>query len=280
MLRAPRPATPAALACLLSIALAGAALADDIDACHQAVTTRVAAIKKARIAQLSRCLKFASYDDCAINGVRIAAEENSLRNRVADDTGPCAAALAAGSVLADFGPTSCAPEWNDCDVAVPTIATLDDLAECLVCQQQGYDLRIRATLGWPRPAPTDRDELRCTRTLGILGAFAVRKAAVDLSRCARGGAKPFDCPVDDADGTRLAGGLLKIERKAPRCRIDEGAAPGALANLCGGMAGDQDGITACFTSLARCLACRTANAALDQNQDCATFSTDPTCTGT
>lgn len=70
-----------------------------------------------------------------------------------------------------------------------------------------------------------------------------------------------------------------FDRKIANCGIDEGRAPDALANLCGGTSTDSASLSACFRGLARCLACRTVNAMLEQGQDCLAFSGVSDCDG-
>jgi hypothetical protein len=242
------------------------------DRCHQEILRGMAGIKKGRDGQRSRCLKFGNYDDCVETDSHTRVHENVMRNRVAGPSSPCVAAFDAGFDITDFGPASCPPEGNDCDLVVPSILDASDLAECLVCIEQGYDRRIRDALGWPRPLPGDPDERRCTRALAQFSAAAVKKAIRETAACARGGTKPFSCPVDVSDENRFGQALSTLAKKALQCGLEQGKAPGALANLCEGAAVDAAGLVECFRGLARCLACRGANAALGQGEDCNAFS--------
>lgn len=275
------------VAAALALAIAASAVPpapaaedDAADRCHQAIARGQAAVKRGRIAQVGRCLKSLAYDTCLETDSHTAIHENELRNHVSGASGECQAALDAGAVVADFGPAACESSWEDCDAEVPSVTTLDDLAGCLICQERGYDFEIRHELGLPRPAPADPDERRCTRRLARLVTTTIRKAVLDTALCARGGAKPFSCPVDTTTQSRFGKALAKFGRNVAACRVDEGKAPGALANLCGGTATDAAGLTLCFEGLARCLACRTANSALGQAEDCTALSGFADCDGT
>ncbi len=266
----------------LSIGVPHAALAVDADAvnrCHQDIVRAIAGVKRGRIAQVGRCLKSLNYDACVETDEHTAIHENELRRRVAGDSSSCRAAIASGAAVADFGPATCGNEWAGCDAEVPAITTIDDVAECLVCAERGYDFEIRHELGLPRAAPDDADERRCTRRVARLVSTTIRKAVPDAASCADGGAKPFACPVDASTESRFGRALSKFARAFSKCRVDEGRAPGALANLCEGTAIDAAGLTACFEELAKCLACRTANGALGQAEDCAAFSGFARCDG-
>lgn len=253
--------------------------ADAVDRCHQDIARAIAGVKRGRIAQVGRCLKSLNYDACIETDEHTAIHENELHNRVAGDSSSCRAAIESGVTVAEFGPTACGNEWAGCDVEVPTITTIEDVAECLVCAELGYDFEIRHELGMPRPAPEDADERRCTRRIARMVTTTIRKAVLDTAACAGGGTKPFSCPVDASGESRFGRALAKFARSISKCRVDEGRAPGALANLCEGSAMDAAGLTACFEGLAKCLACRTANGVLGQGEDCAAFSGFTRCDG-
>jgi len=239
----------------------------------------MAGVKKGRVGQLSRCLKFGNYDDCVETDPHTVEHENDLRRRVAGESSSCQAAIDGGAMVSDFGPTTCGNEYADCDMEVPSITTLDDVASCVICHELGFDKLIRDTLGWPRPLPSDPDERRCTRAIGRFTAHAIKKAIYDTARCASGGSKPFSCPVDASPESRFGRALTVIERSVAGCDIAEGEAPGALVNLCDGQAANETELAACFVGVARCLACRGANSALGQSEDCAAFSALPACDG-
>jgi len=277
---------PGSLVCVLATAAAlawpGAAGALDpgaIDGCHQAILKGQAAVSRGRIAVVSRCLKTLNYQTCMDTDQHAIAHENELRNWVAGEDSACRAAIDAGSAVSDFGPASCSDEWADCDTEIPAITTLEDLAECLVCQERGLDFEFRDTIGLPRPTPGDLDERRCTRRIARLVSYAARKNVYDAAVCAQGGMKPFACPVDPTDESRFGRALATFARNITMCGIDEGKAPGALANLCGGSATDTATLTACFTAVAKCIACRRANSALGQSEDCIAFSGFADCDG-
>jgi hypothetical protein len=266
----------------LALALPEPARAVDphaVDRCHQDIASGIRAVKRGRIAQVSRCLKSLDYDDCIETDSHTAIHENELRNWVAGAGSSCNDAITSGAALADFGPTTCAGNWEDCDTEVPLISTLDDLASCIVCSERGFDFAIRDELGMPRPAPDDRDERQCTRRISRLVGTAIRKSVVDTARCAKGGAKPFSCPIDASPESRFGRALASFARSIATCDVDDGEAPGVLENMCDGTASDSASLTACFEGLARCLACHTANEALGQSQDCAAFSGFFRCDG-
>lgn len=266
----------------LVTAAATPALAVDpaaVDRCQQDILRSITAVMRGRTAHIGRCLKELNYDACVVTDLHTAVHENELRNHVAGASSSCQAAVASGAAVSDFGPATCTGEWGDCDTAVPAIATLDDLAECLICQQKGYDLEERSVLGLPRTAPTDPDERACTRRLARLVSNTIRKSTIDAAACAKGGTKPFTCPVDATTASRFGHALATFPRNVATCGIDQGRSPGALVNLCGGAETDTAGITSCFTGLAECIACRTGNSALDQSSDCAAFSGFADCDG-
>lgn len=250
-----------------------------IDDCHQAIARGMAGVARGRIAQVGRCLKSLNYDACIETDSHTAIHEIELRNRVSDPNSDCLAAIDGGASVADFGPLTCPDAWEDCDTDVPSITTLDNLTDCLICVERGLDFEIRAQLGLPRPTPADSDERQCTRRIARMVTTTVRKSILDAAACADGNAKPFACPVDTGEDSRFGKALSKFERSIATCRLDEGEAPGALANLCGGTAADAADLTACFIGLAKCLACYTSNAVLGQSEDCAATSGFAGCDG-
>jgi hypothetical protein len=269
----------AAVASVMLLAAAPPAKSDDADACHQQILRGMAGVARGRIAIVGRCLKDGRYADCPENDLHGIAHENELRNFVAGEKSPCTAATAGGAPLSDFGPSSCAGEWESCDAEVPSIASLDELAECLVCQMRGYDFFLRDAFGLPRPEPADADERRCTRRLARLASHAVRKSIHDAADCASGGGKPFSCLPDASSGSRFGKTLATFERNVAACGIDEGEAPGVLTAFCNGSATDGAGLVACLRGVATCVACRAASSALEQSADCASLSGLPDCDG-
>src|SRR5688572_249442 len=226
----------AAAVTLLALAIAAprsarAVDADAVSRCHQEIANGIRAVKRGRIAQVSRCLKFLDYDSCIETDSHTAIHENELRGWVAGESSPCQEAIASGATIADFGPTTCEDNWEACGTEVPLIATLDDLVSCIVCGERGFDFVIRDELGMPRAAPDDRDELQCNRRIARLVGTSVRKAVVDTASCARGGAKPFSCPVGSGPDTRFGRALASFARNVATCEVDEGEAPGALVHL-------------------------------------------------
>jgi len=272
----------AALALCCSLTLPAAAQAQDasaVDACHKAITKGMSAASRGHIAVVGRCLAGGRYADCQETDQHAIAHENELRHMVAGEKSACQAALDSGATLNDFGPTSCGNAWNDCDTVVPVIANLDDLAECLVCHERGFHFEIRDAIGLPRPAPTDNDESRCTKRLTRLVSKTIRKVLLDTATCARGNVKPFSCPADASAASRFGRALATFPKNVGFCDIDEGKAPGALMNLCGGVATDEASLATCLGGLAKCLACHTTNSALGQSADCAAFSGFGDCDG-
>lgn len=270
-----------ALALLLLVSATGrAADPEALDRCHQAVLRGLAAVSRGRIALVGRCLKEGKFDSCGETDFHVIPHENELRNFVAGDASSCRAAIDSGATVADFGPTNCDSNWAGCATAVPAIDTLEDLAECLVCQEKGFDFRMREAFGMPRPLPADPDERRCTRGLARLVTNTVRKVVFDTAACASGGTKPFTCAVDATTGSRFGRALSTFGKAVDRCGLDEGRAPGVLASLCGGTATTAAELTACLGNVARCIACRTANSGLGQGEDCVAFSGVADCDGT
>lgn len=259
---------------------AGAVDTTAVDRCHQAILRGMAAVSRGRIALVGRCLKDGKFDSCGETDFHVIPHENELRNFIAGPASSCRAAIDSGAALADFGPTSCHSDWAGCDAAVPSIASLEDVAECLVCQEKGFDFRMRSDLGMPRPTPADADERRCNRGIARLVTNTVRKVVFDTMACAKGGTKPFDCAVDASSGSRFGAALASFGKAIGRCAVDQGKAPGILASLCGGSATDTAGLTSCFNGLARCIACRTADSGLGQGLDCVAFSGVADCDGT
>jgi len=274
------PVAAAAALVVLSFAAPSLAVDDEaVDACHQAILRGLAAVDRGRIAHVGRCLKEGNYDGCVETDFHAAVHENELRNHVAGETSDCAAALASGASLDEFGPTTCSNEWESCDTEFPSISSLSDLAECLLCQERGYDLYFRSVLGMPRPAPTDTGERRCTRLVAGMVNNTIRKSIYDTMACAEGNTKPFACPVDATGDSRFGAALAKFAKRIALCGIDDGEAPGVLVHLCGGTATDAASLTECFRGFAKCIACRTANTALDQAEDCVAFSGYAGCDG-
>lgn len=280
---------PALLAAASLCALPGSPLrtldahavdAEAVDRCHQAILRGLAAVSRGRIALVGRCLKDGKFDSCGETDFHVIPHENELRNFLAGPASDCRTAIASGAALADFGPTTCDSDWADCSAAVPAIATLEDMAECLVCQQKGFDFRMRADFGMPRPLPSDADERRCNCGIARLVTNTVRKAVFDTMACASGGSKPFACAVDATSGSRFGAALATFGKAIDRCGLDQGRAPGILASLCSGTETNAAGLTTCLAGLARCIACRTANSGLGQSADCVAFSGVPDCDGT
>ncbi len=272
------------IACSLSLTLALPAVANAVDAqavdaCHQAIAKGMAAVSRGRIALVMRCLKNGNYDACAETDLHAQAHENELVNAVTSAGSDCQAAIDSGAAVSDFGPVSCGNEWEDCDTEVPSITTLDDLAQCLLCNERGFDFEIRHEVGLPRVEPTDSDENRCTRRIFRLAAYTIRKSSYDTAACAEGNTKPFACPVDPSENSRFGRSLATFTDSIAMCGIDEGKAPGALVAMCEGTATDAASLTSCFTGIAKCLACHTANSTLGQSDDCAAFSGFARCDG-
>lgn len=276
------PCIPLAVSLALALGLpsqAGAVDLQAVDRCHQALLRGLAAVSRGRISLVGRCLKEDNWDACPETDLHAIAHENELRNMVAGPSSWCRAAIDSGASLADFGPDACASDWADCDAEIPSIASLEDLAECLVCQQRGFDFRLRGEFGLPRAEPSDPDERRCTRSVARLVSKTARVAIFDTASCASGGIKPFACAVDAGNASRFGAALARYTKTIARCGIDEGRAPGALANFCGGSAADAAGLAACFADVTKCVACRTANTALGQSDDCVAFSGVTDCDG-
>lgn len=251
----------------------------DAAACNDAIARGVQAVQRGRVAQLSRCASAGNYSSCNDADSHTVAHENELRHWVAEAGSACADAVAMGSVVGEFGPALCPAEWNDCDVAVPTVNDLDDLADCMLCGLRGYDLFVRDSAGLPRSDTIDRSERSCAKKLLRTSGRAYRKGFRELSRCAAGGEQPFNCPLDISQGTRFAKKLSALDRAATRCRFPEGRALAVLTNFCEGSAADADELASCLRARTICTTCRSGNLAFGQEIDCAALSASAACDG-
>ncbi|HEY2772836.1 MAG TPA: hypothetical protein VGK20_02160 [Candidatus Binatia bacterium] len=261
----------------------GRALAVDaaaVDKCRHELFAGLEASSSGHVGELAQCLLAGKYDgSCPFDDLHTGFDDNELIHQIAGPASACQAALASGATIADFGPASCANEWGDCDTAVPSIATLDDLAQCFVCQVRGHDAALRSVLGIPRPAPTDKDERHCTHRIALLVAGTARRAFYDADTCSAGLTKPYSCPFSTAATSHFGRALASFTPRIAACGIDDGKSPGVLANICGGTATNAAELTTCLESLTRCLACRSLDSALGQSDDCAVTSGYADCDG-
>src|SRR6185503_8812616 len=134
--------------------------------------------------------------------------ENALRDVVSGPTSECRAAVDTDGVpLSSFGPATCPAAWNGCDVAVPAIASLEDLAECLICVSTGHDRKLRAEFDFSYPS--ENNERRCTRSAkkGLMSVVGASMRAV--TKCADGGTQPFSCAVDPVNDRGTAKAIEK-----------------------------------------------------------------------
>jgi len=269
----------------LSVALAAgvaliatSAAADSESDCNRSIAKAVAHLRKSHQKRISKCLRFGNYD-CPLDWLVIDQAENAVRSKVAGSGSDCDVAVHTDGIpVSSFGPAACPDSWNHCDVEVPAIATLDDLADCLVCIETGHDLRVRDEIDFPQ-AIDDLAVRSCVRS-GYEGmAQAVRVATHHVDRCAaEAGAKPFDCPVDFSPGSSAGSILARIAHDTSRCIVD-GTLPDAARRTCTLAMTSQADVTQCFDRLARCIACQAANATWEQGLDCAAFAGIWTCNG-
>lgn len=268
-------------AAALVLALALPAHADNEALCNRSIGKSVALLRKAHQKRISKCLRFANYA-CPLDSLAIQQSENRLRARLTEAGSACDLAVHVDAVpLASFGPESCPASWNECDALVPSIATLADLADCLVCIEAGSDARVRGQLDFPEAI--ENVQVRgCVRGLYEAMGQAVRVSMHQVESCAKEAErKPFACPVEDGPGSKLATLLDKMPKIALRC-IEEGSSSISeeVQPLCNGSADSTEALSQCFQTLTRCLACEVANSTWGQAEDCISFSGSASCDGT
>ena len=275
MLRLRLLAAPAAGLLFLTCLPPAEARADEAG-CNVDIARTSARLVFSHLSALNRCIKFGNYNDCAVSDNHIERSEAKLRARISAPNGKCAAAVNGDGVpLSRFGPLSCPDAGASCDAAVPFIADLDDLADCLVCVHAGQSAVYRARLDLPDEVPGSSNEAKCVRSVVSTTAKAMRTGGKEVARCGKGGIQPFDCPADDGLDTRFAKDLEKIIAKIAKCRDadgQQGSLSGASAGLCGGLASTPLGLRVCTQSIARCMVCQNANAIFNQSQDCLVYS--------
>lgn len=259
----------AALAVALVLALALPASADDETDCNRAIGKSVSLLRKSHQKRISKCLRFANFD-CSLDSLAIEQSENRVRARVAGAGSSCDLAVNTGGIpLSSFGPAACPAAWNGCDAAVPAIATLSDLADCLVCVEVGHDRKVRDDLDFP-PLIENIDERKCVRFLYEALGQAVRIGMHPVDECAKDtGHQPFACPVDASPETPFGRRLTKIERLADQCDDATGMLGDDVKSLCNGTVTTTADLATCFNGLVRCITCRSANTTYGQSEDCA-----------
>jgi hypothetical protein len=258
----------AAMAAALLLTFALPAAADDEADCNRAIGKSVSLLRKSHQKRISKCLRFANFD-CSFDSLAIEQSENRVRARVAGAGSSCDAAVnGQGLPVSSFGPTACPAAWNACDVAVPAIATLADLADCLVCVEVGYDRKVRDDLDFPLQIE-DNDERRCVRFLYEALGQAVRIGMHPVNECAKDAERqPFACPVDPSPATPFGRRLTKIERLADKCDDATGMLGDDVKSLCNGTVTTTTDLATCFNGLVRCITCRSANTTYGQTEDC------------
>jgi hypothetical protein len=275
--RHPVIAAGLAAAVLVRAWAAAPALADEAS-CYQDIGVYTTALLEAHGALLNRCLRLRNYDHCPLVEAHVQEAQGDLARRLTSPSNACARAVDGDGVpISRFGPPVCPDAGTGCDAAVPAITDLDELTDCLTCLYLGWADDYRADLTLPTATPTNNNERRCLRATVSATTKATRQGKRDVTACARGATKPFDCPADDGAGTKYARALDVIVKKAGKCR-DAGGAVGAVsgvsADLCGGVSTTAE-LAACLRALSRCAVCTDANAIYEQSQDCNAFSGIP-----
>jgi DNA-binding beta-propeller fold protein YncE len=232
-------------------------------------------------AQLSRCMKEGNFADCETESDSILEAQQGLRATIANPSGDCAEAVDGGVPISSFGPDTCPPAGARCDESVGAIADLDDLAECLVCMQAGFDASLRLRIDLPLGEPPVQNERKCIRAVASRTLKAIRAGVRDVERCAAGGVAPFSCPSSADPESKFGKALSRIAVAVSRCK-DASGVPGQLsgdsAATCRPAAAAPADLTECHESVARCIVCSHANGVFDQSQDCVTYSGGP-CRG-
>jgi DNA-binding beta-propeller fold protein YncE len=272
-----------ALAAAFTLALAlseGTATAQEVE-CNDEIGTAASKLRSRYQAQLAKCMKEGNAADCELRSQFILDGEDEVRRRVAGSGGSCAQALTGGVPLTDLGPDSCPPAGARCDERIPEISTLDALAECFICMEEGVETAYRLQIAFPEDA-ADNNERKCIRSVVTRSLKAIRSGIRDVDDCADGGQAPFACPASDGAETKFGAVLAKLDAAAARCRDaagQRGAVSGASAALCHHTAGTPADLASCAKATARCAACTHANDVYRQSQDCTAFSGIP-CHGT
>ncbi len=270
--------------CIVFLSPGRVAAATNEEQCNQDIAKIVVKLQRAYASRFGACVRSDLYLGCPDTGDAIKRQEKQLRQKVSGAKSHCALAVEGDGVpVSSFGPVSCPAAWNECDTTVPTIDTLDDLADCLVCVNRGIALHYRFLLDLPEPTLLVRSDQKCLRAVEKAARKAFVTGIKEIARCGRGGVKPFSCPVsDDPNETKFGRALAKITRKVFRC-TDESGVRGAIGRgvglMCHRAVVSPQDLDQCLAETSRCLACQTSNAMLGQSQDCPAFSGLRNCAG-
>ncbi len=263
----------AVVALLLAFVMPGIARADEAG-CNEDIGRYTTSLLESHGSQLSRCIRFRNYDDCARVEGHVKDAQTDLVRRLTSENRDCYEAVVVEAVpLARFGPPTCPAAGLDCDFDVPSLDTVGDLADCLNCIGLALADDYRAMLGLPTDANFARFEQKCIKSIVNATTKAARFAKRSIEQCAAGGTKPFDCPVDLGD-QKIARKFASIAKRAAMCRDADGtrgAVSGASAGLCGGVA-STDELATCMEGIALCQACTSVNRIYEQNQDCSALA--------
>ena len=259
---------------LAGVASTGRADAQEAE-CNDDIGNASSRLRYSYQSQLTRCMKFGTFGACEEADTHVVEAQHDARNIITRPTGDCAQAVGGGVPLADLGPGTCPPAGASCDERIGDITSLDDLAECVICMQEGFDAVYRLQVDLPATTPNNLNERKCIRSVIGKSVKAVRQGIREVERCAKGGVSPFACPANDDEGARFSKALVQIANAMARCKDasgQTGQVSGDSASLCHYTAGQPSDILECAQATARCLVCSHANGVYQQSQDCDAFS--------
>jgi len=252
--------------------------------CNRDLSRATERLQRAYLRSITDCIKFKHYDSCRYYDDLVAKAEGKLDQKVSAAGSSCAAAIAQGTSIAQFGPTACPRSWSsavpNCTAAYPTIDTLEDLAGCIKCTQTGVFRKVAHDLHLPATAPTSSNESKCIRSAFASLLKATRAGYKQLAACVALGTQPFACELEADPALRFGKALTAIDKKAAKCRSDAGvvgAVSGAVMTMCQRAVVQPSDVAQCMRQMASCVTCGTGNLLYGQGQDCAAFSGDRTC---
>jgi len=247
-------------------------------ACNDDIGEASSRLRYSYQSQLTRCMKFGAFATCEEAGFHVVEAQQDARRIITSPTGSCAQAVDEGVLLTDVGPGTCPPADAHCDERIGDITSLDDLAECVVCMQEGFDAAYRLQLDMPVTTPANVNERKCIRSVVGKSLKAIRAGIRDVERCARGGVSPFACAANDDPATKFGRAQTQVSNAIDRCKDasgQTGSVSGDSALLCHGTAPTASDLLACAQATARCLVCSHANGVYQQSQDCVMFAGIP-----
>lgn len=249
--------------------------------CNKKLATATAKLFSAQAKSNAQCVGGGNYDSECRRTAAVEKLEARVRKAVASERSACRAAVETDGVpLSSFGPTACPNERAGCERLVPSIDSLEDLADCLICTQLGRFASFRFDVGLPVEGATRTEDQNCMRKVYRMLTKAVAAGDKSVAKCGGAGAKPFSCPPDNAPGSALADALLKVDAAIDQCELPAGQAgplSDLVATLCRTTLADAAELKQCASGLARCAVCRYANVAYDQSVDCPAFSGRADC---